>query len=187
MADVYSIAIIEMVSIHKGIEVLDDVLKSSRVKHLLSRTICPGKYIIIVRGELADIEECVERAKTLGGRAIADTAIISRVDERIFPALAGTAEVKTVVDDMLGIIETFSVAAAIKAADAALKEANVTCLRIHPGMAIGGRGIVILTGDIDNVKSGVDAAIERIREDGLLAGYSILVHPHPDLMREFLS
>jgi microcompartment protein CcmL/EutN len=186
MGEPYSIAVIELAGIYKGYEVLDHILKSASIEHVLSRTICPGKYFIIVKGQTGDVENCVLQAREKGAQAIVDIAVIPRVDERIFAALSGTGDLQKKFPETLAVIETFSVVSAINAADAAIKEAQVELIRIHPGMATGGRGLVYLTGAVDDLKSGVDAAVDRIGGEGMLAGYSILTNPHPDLIKEIL-
>ena len=181
-----SIGVIELASIYKGYEVQDAVLKSTNIEKLLARTICSGKYIIIVRGEIADVEACLEQAKKIGAFAIINAVIVRNVDEKIFPAIAGNTTLDTPSVDGMVIIETFSVAAAIKAADFAVKEADVDILRIHVAMAIGGKGLIVLTGNIDALKSAIVPAIDYIKEDGMLAGYSFITHPHEDVLKELL-
>lgn len=44
-----AIGIIELGSIYKGFAVQDAVLKSANVEKLIARTICSGKYLMIVR------------------------------------------------------------------------------------------------------------------------------------------
>jgi microcompartment protein CcmL/EutN len=182
-----SIGIIELASIFKGFEVQDAVLKAANVEKLLARTICSGKYIIMVRGEVADVEVCLETAKVTGGFAIVNTIIIPRIDPRVFPAIAGTTtlQIERPVDGML-VIETFSIASAIKAADYAVKEADLEIHRIHVAMAIGGKGYVVITGNMDALKSAVNPAIEYLKEEGMLAGYTLIPHPHEELLRELI-
>ena len=55
----------------------------------------------------------------------------------------------------LGVIETFSASSIIDVADAAAKCADVTLFRIHLAMALGGKGFVLLTGDIASVEAAV--------------------------------
>ncbi len=186
MADKNAIGLIELASLHKGFEVLDTVLDMTKVEKLIARTICSGKYIIMVRGEIADVEECIIVAKEQGGFAIVNALMIPNVDEKIFPAIAGTTTLDSPVVDGMLIIETFSVAAAIKAADYAVKEADVTLLRIHVAMAIGGKGLIVITGNIDALKSCVVPAEEFLKEDGTLAGYSLITHPHEDVLRDLV-
>ena len=187
MSEKNAIGIIELASIYKGFEVQDAVLKTANVEKIIARAICSGKYLIIVRGEIADVETCLETAREVGGFSIVSATIITHVDPKVFPAIAGTTtlDVGEPVDGLL-VIETFSVAAAIKAADFAVQEAEMDILRIHIAMAIGGKGFVAFTGNIEALKSGVIPAIEYIKEEGMLAGYSIIENPHEDLLRELI-
>jgi len=182
-----SIGIIELASIYKGFEVQDAVLKVANVEKMLARTICSGKYLIIIRGEIADVETCIETANEVGGFAIVNAVVIPRVDDRVFPAIAGsnTLSADEEVDGLL-VIETFSVASAIKAADFAVKEADLDLMRIHIAMAVGGKGFVVITGDMEALKSAVVPAIEYIKDDGMLAGYSLISHPHEDVLKELI-
>ncbi|MCJ7812486.1 BMC domain-containing protein [bacterium] len=181
-----AIGIIELSSIHKGFEVQNAVLQNALVEKLIARTICSGKYVIIVRGEIADVESCLEIAKSTGGFSIINAIIIPNVNESLFPAIAGTTTLDSPKVDGLLIIETFSVASAIKAADYAVKEADIILLRIHIAMAIGGKGLVVITGSIDALKSALVPAIEYVKEDGMLVGYSLITDPHEDLLKELI-
>jgi microcompartment protein CcmL/EutN len=181
-----TIGIIELASIHKGFEVQDAVLKSALVEKLIARTICSGKYLIIVRGEIADVESCLQTAREIGSFAIISAEIIPNINEKIFPAIAGATTLDGPEVDGIVIIETFSVANAIKAADYAVNEAEVDILRIHVAMAIGGKGLVVLAGNIEALKSALIPAIEYLKDEGMLAGYSLITAPHPDVLRELL-
>ena len=57
-----SIGIIELASIYKGFEVQDAVLKSANVEKLIARTICSGKYLIMIRGSVSDVESALGTA-----------------------------------------------------------------------------------------------------------------------------
>jgi microcompartment protein CcmL/EutN len=94
-------------------------------------------------------------------------------------------QIERPVDGML-VIETFSVAAAIKAADYAVKEADLEINRIHVAMAIGGKGYVVITGNMDALKSAVEPAIEYTKEEGMLAGYTLIDNPHEELLKELI-
>ncbi len=187
MSDKNSIGIIELASIYKGFEVQDAVLKSANVEKLLARTICSGKFLILVRGGVADVEACLEVAREKGGFAIVDALIIPRIDPRVFPAITGptTLQIERPVDGML-VIETFSVATSIKAADYAVKEADLEINRIHVAMAIGGKGYVVITGNMDALKSAAEPAVEYIKEEGMLAGYTLIRNPHEELLKELI-
>ena len=181
-----NIGVIELASLHKGYAVQDAILKSANVEKIIARSICSGKYIIIVRGDIADLEACLEKATEAGGFAVVNALMIPNVDDKVFPAIAGNTTLESPSVDAMAIIETFSVAAAIKAADSAVQEADIDILRIHIAMAIGGKGMVVLTGNIDALKSAIIPAIEFLKDDGTLAGYSLITNPHEAVLRELL-
>lgn len=181
-----AIGIIELASIYKGFEVQDAVLKVANVEKMLARSICSGKYLILVRGQIADIEVCLQKAKEIGGFSIVNAVSIPRVDPRVFSAIAGSTSLSGEAVEGLLVIETFSVASAIKAADYALKEANLDILRIHIAMAVGGKGFIVMTGDMESLKSAVQPAIDYIKDDGMLAGYCLISQPHEDVLKELI-
>ena len=181
-----TIGVIELASIYKGFEVQDAILKQARVEKILARTICSGKYLIIVRGELADVEECLEIAKEIGDFAIVSALYIPQVSEKIFSALSGCNTLDLEKAKAMVLIETFSVAAVISAADLAVKEANIEVPRIHVAMAIGGKGFAVLTGDDEALKSAIEPALDFLKEDGSLAGYTLITNPHPDVLRDIV-
>jgi len=182
-----ALGVVELSGISRGYLVQDAILKSSNVEKLVSRTICSGKYFIAVQGELADVENAISVANEIGSFAIVNTSVIPSLDPKIFPAIAGSTviESKTKIGALL-VIETFSVVSAIKAADYAVKEANVDLLRIHVAMAIGGKGLVVITGDIGALEAAVQPAIKNCQQDGMLADYIIIKNPHSDVLRELL-
>jgi len=184
-----ALGIIELASIYKGYHVQDEVLKMANVQMLVARSICSGKFLIIVRGTVADVETAINIARDIGGFSVVNLSVIPRVDRRVFPAIAGTISLETNSGQKVGamlIIETFSVVSAIKAADAAVKEADLDLIRVHVAMAIGGKGIVVMTGDIAALEAAVNPAVETIKEDGMLAGYVLIKNPHEDVLRELI-
>ncbi len=189
MAKGNALGIIELGSIYKGYEVEDAVLKAAAVEKLMGRTICSGKFLLVVRGNVGDVETAVAVANQTGGFAIVNTVVIPHVDPRVFPAIGGFTVLDRPATDGIGailILETFSVASAIKAADAAIKEAELEILRIHAAMAVGGKGFVVMSGAIGALEAAARPAAESCRQDGMLAGYTIIRNPHADVLRELI-
>jgi microcompartment protein CcmL/EutN len=184
-----AVGIVELASIYKGYEVQDAVLKSAHVEKIIARTICSGKYIMIVRGEVADVEAAMSVASEVGGFAVVNVTTIPNIDPRIFPAIAGNTTLEPKGHEKVGallIMETFSVVSAIKAADFAVKEAPLDLLRIHVAMAVGGKGFVVMTGDVDALEAAAVPAVEFCKAEGLLAGYAIIRNPHDEVLRDLL-
>jgi len=189
MTENNSVAVIELSSIYKGYDVLDAVLKGANVEKMVARTICSGKYFLMFRGDSANIQAAVEIAKTAGGFSVINAAAIQNPSPAIFPAISGcTILEKRSIENpgAILIIETFSVVTAIKAADYAVKEADIDILRIHVAMAVGGKGFVVMTGDVASLEAAVKPALEYIKGDGMLSGYTIIQNPHEDILKELI-
>ena len=86
----------------------------------------------------------------------------------------------------IGIIETFSAASIIEVADAAVKAADVTLLRIHLAMALGGKGFVLMAGDVSSVQAAVAAGCKVAGEDGMLVGKAVIPAPSEELFRDYI-
>src|SRR5437879_6237672 len=132
-----SIGLIELCSIAAGHLVVDTMLKAAGVELLLARSICSGKYRTMVRGDVEEVTSSVQAGCDSGRRFIIDKFVIPNVHETIFPAIYGTNKYDHL--ESLGILESFSVASLIEAADASAKAANVQLLEIRLAMALGGK------------------------------------------------
>ncbi len=177
-----SVGLIELSSVAAGFQVADTMLKAGNVRLLLSRSICSGKYMVLIGGETAAVQSAVE-----AGAEAADGCLISRfvapnVHPDVLLALGRSQPVEPT--GALGILESFNVATLIEAADAAAKAANVTLLEIRLAMALGGKAFCSLTGDVGSVQSAVAAGRRVISEAGVLVNAVVISRPHPDVYRE---
>ncbi len=173
---------VELSSVAKGLEAADAMLKTSRIKLLLSRTICPGKYIILAAGEVGDVSAAVEAGAAKAAHALVDSFVIPNIHPEVFPAIEGTTVVEGL--EALGIIEVFSVSALIEAADAAVKAAPVKLIEIRLAMAIGGKAFVTLTGSVAAAETAVAAGAAVAAKKGLLVEKIVIPQPRPELLRE---
>lgn len=177
-----AVGMIEMNSIAKGYAVGDAMLKAADIEILFNRTICPGKFMVMVAGDVAAVEAAMSAGLELGSETIVDELIIPNVHSSIFTAISGTRVIEQT--DALGIIETFSVASIIEAADAAVKAANVELIDVHLAMAIGGKGYLTLTGDVAAVTAAVDAGTALIKGKGVLVEKVVIPQPREEILRD---
>ncbi|RMH62795.1 MAG: BMC domain-containing protein [Calditrichaeota bacterium] len=177
-----AIGLIELTSIAKGYEVADTMLKAAHVEIITNRSICPGKFMVLVGGDVDAVHAAVEAGLEIGGSTVVDDLIIPNIHPAVFPAISGTTLVEH--PDALGIIETFSVATIIEAADAAVKAADVRLINIHLAMAIGGKGYLTLTGDVAAVTAAVEAGVAYIREKGMLVQKVVIPHPRKEIVQD---
>ncbi len=179
-----SIGLIEMTSIASGMQAADIMLKTSDVELILSRTICSGKYMTLIGGDVAAVKTAVEAAVEVIGFGVIDHFVIPNVHPDIFPAISGHTGVQML--EALGIVESFSVASLIEAADAAAKAANVKLIEVRLAMALGGKAFVTLTGEVAAVTSAVDAAAHVVSEKGLLVNKVVIAQPRQELLSEMI-
>lgn len=170
-----AIGMVEFMSIARGIYVADQMVKVSDVEIVTASSVCPGKYIAIVHGDVGAVETSVHTGEKLAGEYFVDSILIPNVHPEVFPAITGT----TMPDKMkaLGIMESFSLSSMIIAADATLKAADLQPLEIRLGNGIGGKAYFTFTGDVAAVEAGVEAGTAMAEEKGLLVNAEIIASP----------
>ncbi len=179
-----AIGMLEYSSIAKGIGSADEMLKAAAVELVISRTICSGKFINLVAGDVQAVKSSVAAGENYGLEAVIDSFIIPNVHPDVFPALAGSTQIEKL--DALGIIESFSVASLIEGADAAAKAAEVKLIEIRLAMALGGKAFVTLTGEVGAVEAAVEAGAEVVSKAGTLVNTVVIPSPREELFRDIL-
>ena len=179
-----SIGLIELTSIASGFLACDAMLKAADVEVVLSRSICSGKYMVMIRGDVAAVQASVA-AGIAGTRfSVIDTFVIPNLHEAVFPAISGASKVEVL--SALGIVESFSVASLIEGADAAVKSANVQLIEIRLAMAMGGKAFVTMTGNVAAVQAGVDAGAQVVGQKGMLVNKVVIPSPRRELLSEMI-
>jgi microcompartment protein CcmL/EutN len=186
MAQIDTIGLVEVSSIAAGFRVQDAMLKSAPVERLLARSICAGKFLVAVAGDVASVRASVAAGAAVAEGTLIEQGVLSRIHPSIFPALGQSVEVEPSPSMALGVVETFSAASIIGAADAAAKGAPVTLLRLQLAMAMGGKGFALLVGDQASVESAVEAAAAFAAGHGVLVGKVVIPNPAPELLQEFI-
>lgn len=181
---IHAIGLIELTSIAKGIESADIMEKTANVNVLLAKTTCPGKFIVLISGDVSSVQQSVLAGVELGAEAIIDSFVIPNVHPSIIPAISGATEITKF--KAIGIIETFTVAALIEAADAAVKVAEVEPLRLHLAYGIGGKSYTVLTGEVAAVKAAVATGSQIAADKGLLVQQVVIPRPGKQLLAQLM-
>ncbi len=174
-----AIATIELISIARGFTTADVMLKSGNVSMLFASPICPGKYLIVVGGQVGAVENALKNGLETAGEMAVDHSLLPNIHGDIFPAIARA----TPVSDFkaLGIVETMSAPAAFEGADAAVKAARVDLIEIRLGRGMGAKSLFLFTGEIAEARTAAAAAEKVIAGRGLLVDIAVLTRPHRDL------
>ena len=181
-----AIGMIELTSVGIGYQVQDAMLKAADVSLVLGRTICSGKYINVVTGSVAAVNAAVEAGLAAAPDGIIDHIVIPNVHEGVFPALGQSVQLEPGQAKALGIVESYSTASILEAADAAAKASAVTLFRVHLAMALGGKGFMLMTGTVSDCRNAVEVAAEVIREKGLLVSSVVIPGPSKELFAEYI-
>lgn len=171
-----SLGLLELNSIARGMKVCDEILKQAPVHLIEAAPICTGKYLILFGGEVDSVKSSFDRGLELAEVSIVDSLYLPKIDKKVFPALLGIQKTKEI--ESLGLIETVSVAASIIAADTAVKTAEVDLVEIRLAQGLGGKGFVLISGELNDVMASIEAGIFPIKEKGLLLREEII--PSPD-------
>jgi len=184
--EINSIGLIELSSIATGFLVEDLMLKAGSVELLLARTICSGKFLIVVAGDVTSVQSALLAGAAAAGASLIERRQIARVHPSVLQAISQTVEIPPEQLKSIGVIETFSAASIIDVADAAVKTANVTLLKVHLAMALGGKGFVVMAGDVSSVQAAVTAGCKAAADDGMLVGKGVIPAPSPELFRDYI-
>lgn len=179
-----AIGMVEYQTVSKGIQAADLILKTAQVELIEAQTVCPGKYIVILTGDLSAVSASIEASREKFGEDLIDSFILGNPHEAIFPALYGSSEVEEV--RALGIIETFSAASIIVAADEAAKTSIVQLIELRVARGMCGKSYLFLTGDVAAVEAAIDKARKALSETGMLLDTAIISNPDKKLWNSIL-
>jgi microcompartment protein CcmL/EutN len=157
-----ALGLLELESIAAGIEAGDAMVKRAPVEVLRAGTVHPGKFLVLVGGSVADVEEALEAGREVGGLAVRDSTFLPNIHPDVVAGVRGRRQ--AALDEALGIIETATVPAVVRAADAGLKGAHVRLLEIHLADDLGGKGYLLFDGSVTDVEAAVEIGTAAVGE-----------------------
>lgn len=175
-----AIGMIEFNSIARGIYVADQMVKTSDVEIVTANSVCPGKYIAIVHGDVSSVETSVKRGLETAGEFFVDSIVIPNVHAGVFPAVVSA----TIPEEIqaLGILESYSLATMVIATDAVLKAAQLEPIEVRLGTGLGGKSYFTFTGDVAAVKAGIEVGKEIIGGNGMMINAEVIPSPSKKLI-----
>ena len=179
-----AIGMLEMSSIARGLYTADQMVKIAQVDVVMANATCPGKYIVIVSGDVSAVNSSVETGLQEAGEYFVDSIVIPNVTPSIFSAIVGATMPESI--GAVGIIESFAISTMIIVADAVLKAANVAPLELRLGNGLGGKAYFSFTGDVSAVQIGVEVGTEIAGEKGLFVNAEVIPSPSEKLIESLL-
>lgn len=181
-----ALGLVETGSIARGIVVADAMVKRAQIRLLLNRPVSPGKHLCLCSGDVADVQEAMDVGRAQAGTRICDELFLPQVHSEVIAALARSQPTALSEDLALGVLETYSAAATLLAADGACKAADVTLYELRLCDGIGGRAFAILVGEQDMVEAAL-ATGEGLLSPGLFMASELIARPHPDMLAALLA
>ncbi len=180
-----ALALVEFDSIAAGIMAGDAMVKKAPVARIVAGTVHPGRYLVLVSGEVAPVQEALAAGLAAGSGAILDHVFLPGVHPDLPAGIAAGRRPDPI--EALGIVETASVAAAIRAADAGLKGALVTLLELRLADGLGGKGLAFFSGALTDVEAAMAIACEAIAEGGHLLNAVVIPQLHAEMAENLLD
>jgi microcompartment protein CcmL/EutN len=159
-----AIALVELSSIAAGIEAGDAMVKTAPLGSIYAGTVHPGKYLVLVSGDTASVDEALAAGLATGGAAVLATVFLPDIHPAVTAAIAEAGDAAWLGGEALGVVETVTVAAVIEAADAGVKAAAVELSAVRLADGLGGKGYALFSGVLAEVEAAVEAAVDRSGE-----------------------
>jgi len=174
-----AIALFEFESISAGMVAGDAMVKTAPLGAIYAGTVHPGKYLVLVTGDTASVDEAVRVG--IGAESLSDMVFLPDVHPAVAAAVTGNVSLATVGDEDLGVVETTTVAAAIDAADAGAKAAAVDLAAIRLADGLGGKGYILFSGVVAEVEAALVAAVQRADGHSALVRSDLIAQLHGEM------
>jgi len=179
-----AIGLLEFDSIAIGIRAGDAMVKRGPIAELVAGTVHPGKYLVLVGGDVAAVEEALAAGREASGGSIVGEVFLRDVHPDVLAAVHGQRVPGA--GEAIGVIETTTVAATLEAADAAVKGADVFLMELNMADGLGGKAYALFCGSVFDVEAAISIGSARIPE-GALVGTVVIPQVHAEMGNNLLS
>ncbi len=171
-----AIGLVEVGSIARGMVVLDAMIKRAPVDLVDNWTASPGKYLILVAGEVAEVDESMQAGVAVAGEHLLDSVFLPQPHAAVMPAVMG--ETDQAGSDSLCIVEATMASTAIRSADVAIKATGLRLLELRLATGLGGKAYYVLGGVLHLVEEAAEAGAQACGSN--LVAVELIANPDPD-------
>jgi microcompartment protein CcmL/EutN len=173
-----ALACVEVSSIARGVVLLDQMVKRAAVRLVHHGRHSNGKYIILLRGDVAEVEEAYMAALNTSSGVLIGSVFLPNAHDALLEALEGGVQAET--DDALLLVEMRHVWSALEAIDMALKRVDACVSDLHLAAGIGGKGYFALQGMQFDMEAAQDEIHARFSAE--IVEMHLLARPHVDML-----
>jgi microcompartment protein CcmL/EutN len=175
-----AIALLEFNSIAIGMRAGDAMVKRAPVEVTYAGTVHPGKYLVLVGGDVACVEESFAAGLALAGDSLVDKIYLPSAHPEVVRYLRGMRG--RVTGEALGIVETTTVAATLGAADRGLKGAEVDLVELKLADRLGGKAYCVFSGAVADVEAAVEIAVANLDDPSTLVAQVVIPDFHDEML-----
>jgi bacterial microcompartment shell protein len=182
-----ALAMLLFADIPPGLFALDALAKEADVEVFQTGTIHCGRYLILFGGEVGPVERAWRRALDAAGPQVVDEVLLPHAEGRLLPAIRAGAIRWPAPGDTLGVLQTATPPALVRAVDAALKGTLVDLVELRVGDGIGGKAIASLWGETHDIVAAVDLARASFEKAGAQGASTAVIARADPAIREALG
>jgi microcompartment protein CcmL/EutN len=172
-----AIAALEFDDIAVGVAATDAMLKRAPIAFFKCGTITHGRYLTLIGGTTASVIESAGEGMRYAGDHLLDHVVLPDVHPRLFDGVLGNRHPRGA--GSLAILETTTVCASIRGAEAALKGTAIQLVEIRlADSGLAGKGTVVFEGELHDIEAGVALAVARIGETTAQVSFRLVPAPH---------
>ena len=179
-----AIGMIEYKTVASGMTAADLMVKTAEIEVIEAKTVCPGKFMVLVSGDLSSVKAAVDAASAKFPATLIDSFVLGNPHESIFGAIYGTNDIHN--KNALGILETYTAASAIVAADITAKTAIVELIELRLARGMCGKSYLLITGEVAAVQMAIEKAKAEIGADGTYLDSAVIASPDAKLWDSIL-
>jgi microcompartment protein CcmL/EutN len=177
-----ALAVLEFSDIPTGVFATDALAKRAPIAFLRAGTVTRGRFLTIVGGSPAAVEEAVEEALHHGASAVLDHTTLADIHPELYDAMMGMRLAPG--SGALAVCEADTVSLAVRAAEAALKGTTARLVEIRLADAgLAGKGLFVLTGELHDLEAAVEIASGTTGSGAPALRCRILPAPHEASLR----
>ena len=174
-----AVGILELQGIGPGYLAAHWIDKHTAIAMIFTGTICPGHFLIMFAGTVADVAWAQEQAAGLTESAVISQGLLTNIHPEVLPAVQNLQ--KKQPQGALGVFEVLGAASAVVAADSMVKGAAVELFDIRFAGGMGGKAVILCQGKVEAVEAALEQAA-RVVDVKSLVGTAVLASPHPELL-----
>jgi len=178
-----AIATVEFRDIAVGLHATDAMLKRAPIDLIKSGTVSHGRFLTLIAGTTASVEESYAEGLTLGGDSVVDSVLLLDVHSEVHDAVLGQRT--PCLSLATAIIETNTVSSNIRAAELALKGTDVRLVELRlADSLLSGKGLSIYQGELYEIESAIEIASNFLESKRIIFVTKIIPAPHEGLVEQ---